>query len=212
MTFAAKLAFIFFSMILVNNYVFSKFLGVIYFGEASQKPGISLRMGLGITAVMVAVTAITWPLYTFLLQPLGLAYLSTLVFVMVIVLLVQLVALLLRRFAGPLYQRMGSYFSLIIANCAVLGVALLAVATPGTVGSNATTAYTYPEALVYALGAGLGLTMAILLFAGVQRKLQMARPPKAFRGMPLTLVAAAIASLCFMGFGGVLESLFGVAA
>ncbi|MFV0412091.1 MAG: electron transport complex protein RnfA, partial [Oscillospiraceae bacterium] len=190
MTFAAKLAFIFFGMILVNNYVFSKFLGVIYFGEASQKPGASLRMGLGITAVMVAGTAITWPLYTFLLQPFGFAYLNTLVFVIVIVLLVQLASLLLRRFAAPLYQRLGNFFSLIIANCAVLGVALLAVAAPGAVGGNATTAYTYPEALVYALGAGLGLTAASLLFAGLQRKLQMARPPKAFRGMPLTLVAA----------------------
>ncbi len=206
-----KLAFIFFSMILVNNYVLVKFLGICPFLGVSGKLNSSIGMSVAVVFVMVMSTAATWPVYTYLLVPNGLAYLNNICFILIIAVLVQLVEIALRRFVPPLYKALGIYLPLITTNCAVLGVTILNIETASLV-DPAAPYYTYPEALVCAAGAGVGFGLAMVLFTGVRRALDRARPPKSFEGLPITLVAAAISSLSFMGFGGMLESLFGITA
>ncbi len=205
----AKLAFIFFSMILVNNYVLVKFLGICPFLGVSGKLNSSIGMSAAVIFVMVLSTAVTWPVYTYLLVPAGLGYLNNICFILIIAVLVQLVEIFLRRFVPPLYKSLGIYLPLITTNCAVLGVTMLNIETPSLVDPSAPY-YTYPEALLCALGAGIGFGLAMVLFSGVRRVLDKAQPPKPFRGLPITLVAASITSLSFMGFGGLFENLFGL--
>lgn len=209
MSVASKLAFIFFSMILVNNYVLVKFLGICPFLGVSKKLDSSIGMSSAVIVVMVLATAVTWPIYTFLLVPFNLQYLNNISFILVIAVLVQLVEIVLRRFIPSLYKALGVYLPLITTNCAVLGVTILNIETPSMIDETAAF-YTYPEALICALGAGVGFGVAMVIFSGVRRKLELAKPPKAFEGLPITLVAASITSLSFMGFGGLLESLFGL--
>ena len=209
MSLTTKLAFIFFSMILVNNYVLVKFLGICPFLGVSQKMRSSLGMGTAVTIVMVLATAVTWPLYAYLLLPLGLSYLDNVSFILIIAVLVQLVEIVLRRFLPPLYKALGIYLPLITTNCAVLGVTMLNIQTPSIVDESMPF-YTYPEALVCAFGAGVGFCIAMMLFSSVRRRLEQAKPPKPFEGLPITLIAAAISSLSFMGFGGLVEGLFGM--
>lgn len=204
------LAFIFFSMILVNNYVLVKFLGICPFLGVSGKLSSSIGMSAAVIFVMVLATAVTWPVYTYLLIPNGLAYLNNISFILIIAVLVQLVEIVLRKFVPPLYKALGIYLPLITTNCAVLGVTMLNIESPSMIDPTAPY-YTYPEALVCAAGAGVGFGLAMVLFSGVRRTLDRAKPPKCFDGLPLTLVAAAISSLSFMGFGGMLESMFGIA-
>lgn len=207
MDFVTKLAFIFFSMILVNNYVLVKFLGICPFLGVSKKLDSSLGMSAAVVVVMVLATAVTWPVYTYLLVPNGLEYLNNVSFILIIAVLVQLVEIVLRKFIPPLYRGLGVYLPLITTNCAVLGVTMLNIETPSLVDGTAAY-YTYPEALVCALGAGVGFGLAMVLFSGVRRKLEQAQPPKPFQGLPITLISASITSLSFMGFGGLLETLF----
>ena len=204
-----QLAFIFFSMILVNNYVLVKFLGICPFLGVSGKLQSSIGMSAAVIFVMLLATAATWPVYTYLLVPNGLEYLNTICFILVIATLVQLVELVLRRFIPPLYKMLGVYLPLITTNCAILGVTLLNIGTDSLLNPTAPY-YTYVEALVCALGAGVGFGVAMVLFTGVRSVLDRTKPPKSFEGLPLTLVSAAIVSLSFMGFGGLLENLFGV--
>ncbi len=195
---AEKLAMIFFGMILVDNYVLVKFLGICPFLGVSKKLNSAFGMSCAVTVVMIIATAVTHPLYTHLLEPYGLEYLSTISFILIIATLVQLVEIVLKKFIPPLYNALGIYLPLITTNCAILGVALL----------NVESGYTYVESLVGALGAGLGFMLAMVLFAGVRSRLEHSNPPKAFVGLPITLVSAAIVALSFMGFGGVIENLF----
>lgn len=204
-----KLAFIFFSMILVNNYVLVKFLGICPFLGVSKKLGSSIGMSLAVIFVMVLATAATWPVYTYLLVPNGLEYLNNISFILIIAVLVQLVEIVLRKFVPPLYKALGVYLPLITTNCAILGVTMLNIETPSLV-DPAAPYYTYPEALICALGAGFGFLLAMVLFSGVRLGLEKAKPPKPFEGLPITLVAASITSLSFMSFGGMFESLFGI--
>lgn len=204
-----KLAFIFFSMILVNNYVLVKFLGICPFLGVSKKLNSSVGMSVAVIFVMVLATAVTWPLYTYVLVPAGMEYLNNICFILIIAVLVQLVEIVLRKFIPPLYRSLGIYLPLITTNCAVLGVTMLNIETPSLIDSSLPY-YSYPEALICALGAGVGFGVAMVLFSGVRRKLEQAKPPKSFEGLPITLVAASISSLSFMGFGGMLESLFGI--
>ena len=206
---AIKLAFIFFSMILVNNYVLVKFLGICPFLGVSKKLSSSVGMSVAVIFVMVLATAVTWPVYTYLLVPNGLEYLNNIAFILIIAILVQLVEIVLRRYVPPLYKSLGVYLPLITTNCAILGVTMLNIETPSLVNPDAPY-YTYPEALICAVGAGVGFGLAMVLFSGVRRRLELARPPKPFTGLPITLVAASIVSLSFMGFGGLLENLFGI--
>ena len=156
-------------------------------------------MSGAVVFVMGIASAATWCIYTWLLVPFGLEYLKTLSFIAVIAALVQLVEIILKKYLKTLYKALGIYLPLITTNCAVLGVALL----------NIQNQYSLLESVVCGVGAGLGFTLAMVLFSGVRRALLRAQPPKAFEGLPITLVAASITSLTFMGFAGVAEKLFG---
>ena len=195
---AATLGAIFFSMILTNNYVLVKFLGICPFLGVSKRLDSALGMSLAVTVVMAIATAVTWPLEQ-LLERFGLEYLQTIAFILVIATLVQLLELFLQKFIPPLYVSLGVYLPLITTNCAVLGVTIL----------NIDEGYTYLESIVCAVGAGLGFLLAMVLFSGVRRRVEEAKPPKCFEGLPITLVSAAIVALSFTGFGGLVENIFG---
>lgn len=195
---AAKLASIFFSMILVNNYVLVKFLGICPFLGVSKKLNSAFGMSCAVVFVMTLATAVTWPIQQ-LLDSFGLGYLQTIVFILIIAVLVQLVEMVMKKFMPPLHKALGVYLPLITTNCAVLGVTIL----------NIDNGYNYAESLVCALGAGFGFMLAMVLFSGVRKRLEDAHPPKCFEGLPITLVAAAITSISFMGFGGIVENIFG---
>lgn len=205
---AVKLAAIFFTMILVDNYVLSKFLGICPFLGVSKKLDSAVGMSLAVTFVMVMATAVTWPIQTFLLTPVdaagemkwNLGYLQTIIFILVIAVLVQLVETILKKYIPSLYNALGVYLPLITTNCAILGVTIL----------NIDNGYGFAESIVCALGAGIGFLVAMVIFSGVRRRVEQANPPKAFEGLPITLVAAAMVSLSFMGFGGIIEAIFGV--
>ena len=195
---AATLGAIFFSMILTNNYVLVKFLGICPFLGVSKRLDSAVGMSLAVTVVMAIATAVTWPLEQ-LLERFGLEYLQTIAFILVIATLVQLLELFLQKFIPPLYVSLGVNLPLITTNCAVLGVTIL----------NIDESYTYLESIVCAVGAGLGFLLAMVLFSGVRRRVEEARPPKCFEGLPITLVSAALVALSFTGFGGLVENIFG---
>lgn len=180
--------------LLVNNFVLSQFLGICPFLGVSKKLNSAVGMSLAVIFVMLMATAVTWPLYTLLLEPNGLGYLQTIVFILVIAALVQLVEIALRRFVPPLYKALGIYLPLITTNCAVLGVTIL----------NIDSGYGYLEALVNALGAGLGFLLAMVMFAGVRERLESAEIPEGLRGLPITLVSASLVSVSFLGFQGLM--------
>ena len=195
-----KLASIFFTMILVDNYVLAKFLGICPFLGVSKKLDSAVGMSLAVTFVMVMATAATWPLYMLILEPNGMGYLQTIVFILVIAILVQLLESFLKKFIPSLYAALGVYLPLITTNCAILGVTIL----------NIDNGYNFIESIVCAAGAGIGFLLAMVLFSGVRRKVEAAKPPKCFEGLPITLVAAAMTSMSFMGFGGIVSAIFGV--
>ena len=207
MELALKLASIFFTMILVDNYVLAKFLGICPFLGVSKKLDSAVGMSLAVTFVMVLATAATWPLQMFLLTPPGsegtardLGYLQTIVFILIIAILVQLLENILKKFIPTLYKSLGVYLPLITTNCTILGVTIL----------NIDNGYNFMESIVCAAGAGIGFLVAMVLFSGVRRKVEEAVTPKCFEGLPITLVSAAVTSLSFMGFGGIIESIFHV--
>ena len=194
-----ELALIFFSMILVNNYVLVKFLGICPFLGVSKKLDSAVGMSAAVIFVMVVATAATWPLYTYVLEPNGMAYLQTITFILVIAILVQLLETVMKKFMPPLYKALGIYLPLITTNCTILGVTIL----------NLDSGYNYIESLVCALGAGLGFMLSMVLFSGVRKRIEDAEPPKCMEGLPITLVAASIVSCSFMSFGCIIESIFG---
>ncbi len=177
--------------LLVNNFVLSQFLGICPFLGVSKKLGSAVGMSVAVIFVMVLATAATWPIYTYLLQG-ELAYLQTIVFILIIAALVQLVEIVLKRFVPPLYQALGIYLPLITTNCAVLGVTIL----------NIDSGYNFGQSIVNALGAGLGFMLAMVMFAGVRERLESAEIPQSLKGLPITLVAASIVSVAFLGFQG----------
>ncbi|MBQ1380458.1 MAG: electron transport complex protein RnfA [Ruminococcus sp.] len=193
-----KLIIILLSAVFINNYVLSRFLGICPFLGVSKKLNAATGMSLAVIFVMMLATAATWPIQMYLLNPNNLGYLQTIVFILVIAALVQLVEIVLKRYIPSLHKSLGVYLPLITTNCAVLGVTIL----------NIDEGYTFVEAMVNSLGSGLGFFLAMVMFSGVRSKLEGADIPKAFQGLPITLVAASITSLSFMGFGGVIENLF----
>ena len=195
-----KLASIFFTMILVDNYVLSKFLGICPFLGVSKKLDSAVGMSLAVTFVMVMATAATWPIQKLILDPNGMGYLQTIVFILIIATLVQLLESFLKKFIPSLYAALGVYLPLITTNCAILGVTIL----------NIDNGYNFVESIVCAAGAGIGFLLAMVLFSGVRRRVEAAKPPKCFEGLPITLVAAAMTSMSFMGFGGIVSAIFGV--
>ena len=193
-----KLASIFFTMILVDNYVLSKFLGICPFLGVSKKLDSAVGMSLAVTFVMVMATAATWPIYNLILDPNGLGYLQTIVFILIIAILVQLLESILKNYIPSLYYALGVYLPLITTNCAILGVTIL----------NIDNGYNFAESIVCAAGSGIGFLVAMVLFSGVRRRVEAAEVPKSFEGLPITLVAAAMTSMSFMGFGGIVEAIF----
>lgn len=179
--------------ILTNNMVLSKFLGICPFLGVSKKIKTAFAMSVAVILVMVVATAATWPIYTYVLLPLKLDYLQTFSFILIIAALVQLIEILLKKFLPPIYNALGIYLPLITTNCAVLGITIL----------NFTNNYNFVYSLANALGAGLGYMLAMLIFAGIRTKLEKANIPEFLQGLPITLIAASIVSLSFLGFAGI---------
>ena len=201
---AAKLAIIFFTMILTNNYVLVNFLGICPFLGVSKRLDSSVGMGISVTVVMVLATAVTWPLYTYLLVPNGLEYLETILFILVIAALVQFVETVLKKYIPALYNALGVYLPLITTNCAVLGVTMLVIER-----GQSDPSFGYMESLVNAFGAGIGFLVAMLLFAGIRERLERCDIPKSLRGLPITLVSASLVAVSFLGFQGLVDGLLG---
>ena len=198
---------VFLAAILTENYILNKFLGICPFLGVSKKLDSSLGMGVAVIVVMVIATAVTFPLQIFLLDAFDLGYMQTIIFILVIAVLVQLIEITLKRYVPALYQSLGVYLPLITTNCCVLGVTILAVQDYSAVVQQSGFGLAYAEALVCSAGAGVGFLVAMLLFCGVRQRVENADPPSCFKGLPITLVAAAITSLSFMGFGGLVENI-----
>ena len=197
-----SLVAIFLAAILTENYVLNKFLGICPFLGVSKKLDTAVGMSCAVTVVMVISTAVTWPLYMYLLVPNGLAYLQTIVFILVIAALVQLLETVLRKYMPPLYNALGIYLPLITTNCAVLGVTMLVLEK----GAEDPT-FGYLQSLVNAFGSGVGFLVAMVLFAGVRERLENSDIPETFKGLPITLVAASLVAVSFLGFNGVVDGL-----
>ncbi len=181
------------SSVLVQNFIFSKFYGICPFLGVSDKQSTAMGMGLDVTYVITLASAATWAVYTFILEPFGLTFLKTIAFILIIASLVQFIEMFLKKFIPALYQALGIYLPLITTNCAVLSVALL----------NIQNEYNFVYSVAFGFSAAVGFLMAILIFAGVRSRLQFAEPPKAFRGMPIVLIAAALIAMAFSGFTGI---------
>lgn len=185
--------------ILVNNVVLAQFLGICPFLGVSKNLNSAIGMSCAVTFVLLIATVVTWPIYTFLLEPYDLSYLNTLAFILVIAALVQLVEIALKKYIPALHKSLGVYLPLITTNCAVLGIAIL----------NIDNGYTFAESLVNSFGTGVGFLLAMVLFAGVRSRIENCDVPECFKGVPITLVAASIMAVAFMGFSGVITGIFG---
>jgi len=186
------------SAILVNNYVLQKFLGICSFLGVSKKLDQATGMSLAVIFVMLMATAATWPIQYYLLNPNGLGYMQTVVFILVIAALVQLLEIVMKKYIPALHAALGVYLPLITTNCAVLGVAIL----------NINNQYDFLASMVNSLGSGLGYFLAMVLFSGVRSRMEGGETPKSFEGLPITLIAASIVSISFFGFAGVINNLF----
>ena len=180
------------SEMLVDNFVLSKFMGICAFLGVSKKFDSAVGMGAAVTFVMACAALATYPIYTLILIPLGLEYLKTVAFILVIALFVQIVEMFLKKAVPPLYKALGVYLPLITTNCAVLGVTIL----------NIDNSYNLGQSVVNAVGAGLGFSLALVIFSGVRQRVNAADTPAMFKGVPATLIAASIVSVSFMGFSG----------
>ena len=189
---------IFLTMILTQNFVLAKFLGICPFLGVSKKVNTAVGMSLAVIFVMALSTAVTYPINKYLLEANGLEYLQTIVFILVIAALVQMVEIVLKKYIPSLYNSLGIYLPLITTNCAVLGVVTL----------NIDNGYNFAESLICAIGGGVGFLVAMVMFAGVRSRLESCDIPKFLKGLPITLIAASLVSLSFLGFAGVVENIF----
>jgi len=183
--------------ILVENFVLQKFLGICPFLGVSKKINQALGMSVAVIFVMLFATAVTWPIYSYVLVPLKIGFLQIIVFILVIAALVQFVEIMLKRFIPSLFKALGVYLPLITTNCAVLGV----------VNQFVDKGHNFIEAMVASLGVGLGFMLAMVLFSGVRSRIENAPVPKAFKNLPVTLIAAAIVAMSFNGFDKIVENL-----
>lgn len=193
-----ELLIILFSAILVDNFVLSKFLGICPFLGVSKNLKTAMGMSMAVIFVMVLASAITWPIFTYLLLPNGLGFLQTIVFILIIAALVQIIESFLKKSIPTLYRALGIYLPLITTNCAVLGVVIL----------NIDREFEFAASVINSFGAGLGFMLALFLFAGVRSKVDRADVPKFMKGLPITLVSASLVSITFFGFKGLIERLF----
>ena len=190
---------IMFTVMIINNYVLAQFLGICPFLGVSKKLDSAVGMSLAVIFVMVLATIVTWPIQELLLNRFGIGYLQTIIFILVIAALAQLVELITKKYMVSLYQSLGIYLPLITTNCAVLGVTV----------SNIDNNFTYIESIVNSVGAGLGFLIAMVLFSGVRMDMENNNVPEVLKGVPITLIAAAILSVSFTGFSGVVDGIFG---
>ena len=187
-----KLLEITLSAILINNFIFSQFLGICPFMGVSKKMDTAAGMGMAVIFVMGLAAAMSWLINEFLLIPLELEYLQTLAYILVIASLVQFVEMFLKKGMPSLYSALGIYLPLITTNCAVLGAVLI----------NTQNNYNFIQSVGYGVAGGVGFLIAIVLFASIREKLRFADYPKAFEGFPIALVTAGLLALAFMGFSG----------
>lgn len=190
-----ELLLILVSTIFVNNFVLARFLGICPFLGVSKKVETALGMGMAVTFVMTIAAVVTWLIQYFILVPLGIEYLQTIAFILVIASLVQLVEMVIQKTSPALYQSLGIFLPLITTNCAVLGLAVL----------NIQKELNFLESVVFAVGAALGFTLAMVLFAGLRERLDLCPVPKSFQGTAIALVTAGLLSLAFMGFAGLVK-------
>lgn len=176
--------------IFTSNYVLAQTTGVCPFLGVSKKFQQALGMSIAVIFVILCATAVTWPIYTYLLVKFDLTYLKTIVFILVIAALVQFVEIILKKFIPPLYKSLGVYLPLITTNCIVLGIT----------EENVEETRSFINSMAASLGVGIGFLVAMILFAGVRLRIENAPSPKSFKGVPITLVAAAIVALAFSGF------------
>ncbi|HHU62037.1 MAG TPA: electron transport complex subunit RsxA [Natronincola sp.] len=180
------------SALLVNNFVLVRFLGICPFMGVSKQVESAVGMGLATTFVMVVASAATWLIQTFILQPFGLPFLQNMAFILVIAAMVQLVEMFLHKTSPGLYRAMGIFLPLITTNCAILGLAIMAVQD----------AYTFIQTVVFALGGGLGFTLALILLAGIREDLRFSDIPEPLQGAGIAFIVAGLLSLAFSGFAG----------
>ena len=185
--------------ILTNNYILAKFLGICPFLGVSKKLSTATGMSAAVIFVMALATAVTYPINKFLLVKNELEYLQTIVFILVIAALVQLVEIILKKYIPALYNALGIYLPLITTNCAVLGVVIL----------NIDSGYNFAESMFNSVGAGLGFMLAMVMFSGIRERMEANDIPKFLQGLPITLVAASLVAVSFLGFTGIVENIFG---
>ena len=185
--------------ILTENFILAKFLGICPFLGVSKKLNTAVGMSAAVIFVMLLSTAVTYPINAKLLVPNDLEYLQTIVFILVIAALVQLVEIILKKYMPALYNALGIYLPLITTNCAVLGVVLI----------NVENNYNFGQSMMRSLGGGLGFMLAMVMFAGVIERLESCDVPKFLQGLPITLIAASLTSVSFLGFSGVVDGIFG---
>lgn len=194
-----NLGIILFTSVFIDNYVLNRFLGICPFLGVSRRIDRASGMGMAVLFVMLASSAITWPIGKYILERYDLRFLETLVFILVIATMVQLIEIALKRFIPSLHRGLGIYLPLITTNCAVLGVAI----------NNINDGYSFIEAMTSALGCGLGFLLAMLIFSGVRSRIDSAVGiPECIKGLPITLIAASVVSLAFLGFSGMGGKIF----
>ena len=181
------------SAILVNNIVFAQFLGICPFIGVSRKLDSAFGMSMAVAFVMAVATAVTWLLQHYVLQPLGLVYIQTIVFILVIAVLVQMLEIVMKKSAPGLYAALGVFLPLITTNCAVLGVAIIVAQKD----------FDFLYSVVYAIATALGFALALILFAGIRSQLELVEVPRSMRGVPIALIVAGILAMAFMGFSGI---------
>lgn len=186
---------IFISAAIVNNFVLAYFLGICPFLGVSKRIDTAVNMGLATTFVMTLSAAMTWLINTFILVKFNLPFLQYVTFIIAIASLVQLVEMFIRKTSPALYRSLGIFLPLITTNCAILGLALFAVLRE----------YSFIESLSFGIGAGVGFTIALVIMAGIREELEFADIPEALKGAPITLLAAGMLALAFMGFAGLLS-------
>ena len=196
---AKEFAAIFMTAILTQNFVLAKFLGICPFLGVSKKLNTAVGMSAAVIFVMGLATAVCYPINKFLLEKNDLEYLQTIVFILVIAALVQLVEIILKKYIPALYNALGIYLPLITTNCAVLGVVIL----------NIDEGYNFAQSMFNSIGAGFGFMLAMVMFAGVRSRLESCDIPKFMQGLPITLVAASLVAVSFLGFTGIVENIFG---
>ena len=185
--------------IFVNNFAMSRFYGICPFLGVSKKLETAFGMGMAVTFVMAVASLVAYLVNAFLLVPLGIEYLQTIAFILVIAVLVQIVEMAIKKMSPGLYQALGVYLPLITTNCCVLGVTV----------NNIDSSYNFVESIANSFGAGVGFLLAMVLFAGIRGKMEHADIPPVLKGVPSVLIAASILSVSFMGFSGVVEGIFG---